>query len=108
MGLERVLPVFKRIEHDADFGETEWHGGRGPLWIQRRARPAQFTGWEAAFRDACLELGYPVRDDLNGPDPYGVSPFPWTIRDGRRQSAVVAYLDPVRPARTWPSSTRPR
>jgi choline dehydrogenase len=93
---ERVLPVFKRIEHDADFGETDWHGGRGPLWIQRRARPSQFTGWEAAFRDACVELGYPVRDDLNGPDPYGVSPFPWTIRDGRRQSVVVAYLDPAR------------
>ncbi len=93
---EQVLPVFKRIEHDVDFGESDWHGGRGPLWIQRRAHPAQFTGWEAAIRDACVELGYPVRDDLNGPDPYGVGPIPWTIRDGRRQSAVVAYLDPAR------------
>jgi choline dehydrogenase len=93
---DRVLPVFRRIEHDADFADTGWHGGHGPLWIQRRARPAQFTGWPAALRDACVELGYPVLDDLNGPDPYGVSAFPWTIRDGRRQSAVVAYLDAAR------------
>ena len=36
---ERVLPVFKRIEHDADFGETEWHAGpRAPL--DRAAGPA--------------------------------------------------------------------
>src|SRR5262249_23434465 len=36
------------------------------------------------------------RDDLNGPDPYGLGPVPWTIRDGLRQSAIVAYLDPAR------------
>src|SRR6185295_9518642 len=33
---KQVLPVFKRIEHDADFGETALHGGSGPVWIERR------------------------------------------------------------------------
>ena len=91
--------MFKRMEHDADFGETELHGSSGPLWVERRARIADFTGWEGAFRDACLDLGYPASDDLNRPDAYGVSPFPWTIKNGRRQSAAIAYLEPIRQRR---------
>ena len=95
-GWEHVLPVFKRLEHDADFGGSDLHGRGGPVWIERRALPSRFTGWEAAFRDACVELGYPVQPDLNGAEPYGVGAFAWTIKDGRRQSAVVAYIDPAR------------
>ena len=93
---EHVLPVFKRIEHDADFGETEIHGGSGPVWVARGSRLADYTGWERAFIDACLELGYPASDDLNVPNPYGAVPIPWTIKDGKRQSTAVAYIGPAR------------
>lgn len=93
---ERVLPVLKRLEHDADFGETEIHGGSGPLWVMRAGRVGDYTGWERAFIDACVALGYPASDDLNVPNPYGVVPWPRTVRDGLRQSAAVAYIEPAR------------
>jgi len=93
---ERVLPVLKRMEHDADFGETEIHGGSGPLWVMRAGKLSDYTGWERAFIDACVALGYPASEDLNVPAPYGVVPWPRTVRDGRRQSAAVAYIEPAR------------
>ena len=93
---DHILPVFKRIEHDADFGETEFHGGSGPVWVERRGKIADYTGWERAFIDACVSLGYPASDDLNVPSPYGVVSIPWTIKDGKRQSAAVAYIGPAR------------
>ena len=34
-GWSHVLGVFRRMEHDVDFGETELHGGHGPLWVKR-------------------------------------------------------------------------
>jgi len=93
---ERVLPVLKRMEHDADFGETEIHGGSGPLWVMRAGKLSDYTGWERAFIDACIALGYPASEDLNVPNPYGVVPWPRTVRDGLRQSAAVAYIEPAR------------
>jgi choline dehydrogenase len=43
-----------------------------------------------------MELGLPICPDQNGLRPFGVVATPTSIKDGRRQSTAVAYLDPAR------------
>src|SRR5262249_59315139 len=50
-----VLPFFRRLEADADFG-GEWHGRRGPVPI-RRHRPAELNPVQAAFIEAACGYG---------------------------------------------------
>jgi choline dehydrogenase len=48
-----------------------------------------------AFVEACLELGYPANDDFNGERLEGAGFNPVSIKKGRRQSAGVAFIEPV-------------
>src|SRR5262249_27438960 len=48
-----------------------------------------------AFIAACKELGYPQTDDFNGPHMLGTGWHHVNIRDGRRHSCRVAYLEPA-------------
>jgi choline dehydrogenase-like flavoprotein len=41
-------------------------------------------------------MGLPKCPDLNVPEPYGVCASPYNIKDGKRQSMVVAYLSLAR------------
>jgi choline dehydrogenase len=41
-------------------------------------------------------MGLPKCPDLNVPEPYGVCASPYNIKDGKRQSTVIAYLDQAR------------
>jgi choline dehydrogenase len=41
-------------------------------------------------------MGLPKCPDLNVPEPYGVCASPYNIKDGKRQSTVVAYLNSAR------------
>lgn len=94
---EDVLPVFKRIESDQDFPDSPHHGDSGPLYVKRRLgfdRPMQ--GLEAALTETARLLGLPQCPDQNVPNPYGVAVSADCVKDGKRQSAVVAYLDPAR------------
>lgn len=47
--------------------------------------------WLAAAR----ELGLPITDDFNGPNPEGLGCYQLTIRNGRRRSAADAFLRPA-------------
>jgi choline dehydrogenase len=44
---------------------------------------------------AAAELGLPVTDDFNGPQPEGFGCYQVSIRDGRRWSAADAFLRPA-------------
>ncbi len=88
---EQCLPAFKRLETDLDF-ENEWHGREGPLPI-RRHTPAELVPWQAAFVEACLELGFPKAADTNDPTTTGVGPHAMNKIDGQRISAARAYLE---------------
>jgi choline dehydrogenase len=46
--------------------------------------------------EAAEALGLPRCDDLNVAEPYGICASPYNIRDGRRLSTAVAWLDPAR------------
>ena len=94
---EDCLPILKRIESDQDFGDRPQHGSDGPLNVERPTSPAAVEGGLVkAVIDRAVSLGLPLGDDWNVPDPAGVLPRASNVKDGRRQSASVAYLDPSR------------
>src|SRR5690349_11521082 len=94
---ENVLPVLKRIEADQDFPDSSIHGNSGPIYIKRKHLfDVPLSAHEQALLDAAVTLGLPVFDDQNEPNPYGIAPTARNIKDGRRQSAALAYIGPAR------------
>lgn len=89
-GWEHCLPAFKRLESDRDF-DNEWHGQRGPIPIHRHP-PSELVRWQAAFVEACRELGFPDAPDSNDPTTTGVGPHAMNKIDGERMSAARCYL----------------
>ena len=86
-----VLPYFKRCE-SWEKGENAWRGGDGPLSvIGTRNRDPLFDGW----LDAAREADWPFTDDYNGKEQEGFGLAQWTIKNGRRGSASVAFLRPA-------------
>jgi len=87
-----VLPYFRRQEH-WEGGADQYRGGDGPLSTQasRYADPLV-----DAYMRAGLEAGFAYTRDYNKEDQEGFAPWQMTIRNGRRCSAAVAYLHPVR------------
>ena len=91
-GWDDVLPLFRRAENQ-ERGEDDYHGVGGPLNVSnmRLKRPI-CDAWVAAAQNE----GYPFNTDYNGASQEGVGYFQLTARNGRRCSAAVAYLNPVK------------
>jgi choline dehydrogenase len=87
---DACLPAFRRLEHDLDFAD-EYHGTSGPLPIRRHTTP-ELVPVQAAFMEACAELGLPPCPDSNAPGRTGFGPHAMNKIDGRRISAAEAYL----------------
>ena len=88
-----VLPYFKKLETDADFGEP-FHGVEGPMPIQRHRR-AGWSGFTRTVVKIFADMGYAEQDDQNGPWADGVFPTSVNLdQHGRRASTAVAYLSP--------------
>lgn len=87
-----VLPLFKRSERNERGGDA-FHGDQGNLSVSdmRIQRPIT-DAWVAAAQAA----GYRFNPDYNGQDQEGVGFFQLTARNGRRCSAAVAFLHPVK------------
>lgn len=91
---EKCLPAFKRLETDLDF-DNEWHGQSGPTPI-RRHPPEELVPWQAAFLEACAELGFHYTADHNDPtQSTGYGPHAMNKIDGERMSAARCYLRPA-------------
>ena len=94
---ENVLPVLKRIESDRDYPDSPLHGRDGPLYIKR---PFTFdmpmSGPVKAFIESAVKMGLTLCPDLNIPNPLGICLAPYNIKNGKRQSTTVAYLEPAR------------
>jgi choline dehydrogenase len=94
---EKCLPIMKRIESDQDFPDSPIHGSSGPLYVKRPFTldmPASPP--VRAFIDSAYAMGLRKCPDLNVPEAYGVCASPYNIKDGKRQSTVVAYLNGAR------------
>jgi 4-pyridoxate dehydrogenase len=86
-----VLPYFKRAE-TWEGGGSDTRGADGPLGVEySRVADPLYHAWIEAGRAA----GYPVIADASSGTPEGFARSQYTIRNGRRSSAAVAYLKPV-------------
>jgi choline dehydrogenase len=87
----QCLPAFKRLETDLDF-DNEWHGQDGPIPIRRHPK-SELVTWQAAFLEACAELGFAPCEDTNDPRATGAGPHAMNkTKEGQRVSAARAYL----------------
>jgi choline dehydrogenase len=89
---EDILPYFRKSE-DNDRLVNRYHGQGGPLWVSDQVGPHKLT---RAFVRAVQQYGLPFNPDFNGETMYGAGFYQVTCRDGRRRSAAVSYLHPVR------------
>jgi choline dehydrogenase len=90
---DAVLPAFRRLEADADFGDRPGHGADGPVPV---ARPREGHPLADGVAAASAELGYPAEPDKNGDGPPGYGPVPLTVSGGVRINTAMAYLSPRR------------
>ena len=95
-----VLPYFRKLENDLDYGDDPIHGTDGPISIKRHPRE-QWSRLLQAFEDACIHQGHPLFPDSNGEHGTGVGPAPrGMLADGDRASTLSTYL---RSARSRPN-----
>lgn len=90
---DTVLPYYRRQETDLNYGQSELHGGSGPIPVTRSSSPHPLT---AAFARACAELGFPPEPDKNAQGRPGYGPLPVNVVDGIRINTAIAYLNPIR------------
>jgi choline dehydrogenase len=87
-----VLPYFRKSERNWR-GETERHGGSGPLAVARADLSDPLT---AALHDTARRKGHRVVEDFEADDPDGFALPDLTIGGGRRASASRAFLHPAK------------
>ena len=92
---EKVLPAFKRLERDLDFGDRDYHGDAGPITIRRYPRDEMLPQHQAFLETARL-LDYPDCADQNDPYGWGSGPQPMNKLGRLRISCAVGYLAPAR------------
>jgi 5-(hydroxymethyl)furfural/furfural oxidase len=86
-----VLPYFKKLETDADFGES-LHIWSGLVSIQRHRR-AGWTGFTRALAPVSADMGYAMQEDQNGTWADGVFPTTFNVdQQGRRGSAARVFV----------------
>jgi choline dehydrogenase len=90
---DRVLPAFRRLEADRDFGDHPAHGRDGPVPV---ARTAPASPLAEAFGAAAEELGFPAEPDKNAGGAPGYGPVPFNVENGLRVNTAMAYLAPRR------------
>jgi choline dehydrogenase len=90
-GFTDVLPYFRQLEADAEFGDRPWHGDAGPIPVSRY--PAlDLTEAGAAGLTALEAAGFPLIEDHNRPGAVGAARMPMSSRDGIRVTSADAYL----------------
>ena len=91
-GYDQVLEYFKKSE-DQEKGAGKFHGVGGPLTV---SDPREKHPMADAYIKAAINSGYKLNDDFNGSEQEGFGYQQWTTRNGRRCSAAVGFLNPVR------------
>ena len=91
---DAVLPAFRRLEADREFGDRPEHGVDGPVPVTRAPGGHPLAD---AFAAAAAELGHPAEPDKNsGGSRPGYGPVPFNVVDGVRINTAMAYLSPRR------------
>jgi choline dehydrogenase-like flavoprotein len=90
-GWSDLLPYFRKAEGNVR-GESELHGGDGPVVVSEPRSPRPLT---KLFIEAAINAGLPANKDFNGPTQAGVGMNQTYTKNGRRWSAADAYLRPA-------------
>lgn len=91
---QHMLPYFRRIETDQDFG-GDFHGRSGPIPI-RRYREDELAPVQLAFMRTMRAMGYPETPDNNDPGSTGLAPHPMNKQGSTRMSVAICYVEPAR------------
>lgn len=91
-GWSTMKEAFKAIE-DHELGADDQRGAGGPVHIS--TGKFRYPVSEALVQ-AGEQMGLPRKEDLNHGDQEGVGYYLHNIKNGKRQSAAVAFLDPAR------------
>ncbi len=92
---EKIVPYFRKSEHDLDIQDNYCHGSDGPMPVRRR-QTGPVPQIQQAFHAACLAAGFAVCNDKNGLHPAGIGLTPSNNIDGVRVSTAMAHLSQVR------------
>lgn len=88
-----LAPYFARLEAQEDRTDARI-GTTGPQTVTN-AGDHDPNPMSRVFLDACAELGFPRTPDFNGPTMLGAGWHHIDVKDGRRQGALVSYLEPA-------------
>ena len=90
-----VLPLLQRLER-SDRGASDGRGGDGPVNVVSQYERHPLI---ASVIEAAQQAGLPYNPDYNGHGPRdGAAYIELNLKDGKRHSASLAYLAPVRDA----------
>ncbi len=92
---QKLLPYFRKLETDTDYGSDDFHGNDGPI-IAHRFKRETWLPAQVAFYEACRAAGFPDSPDHNHPDSTGIGPIPLNNPNGIRFSTALGYLDQAR------------
>src|SRR5882724_8112217 len=92
---DKVLPYFRKSEHDLDIQDNYCHGSEGPMPVRRR-QTGPVPALQQAFHEACVEAGFGTTQDKNGLHPAGLGVTPSNNIEGVRMSTAMTHLGPVR------------
>lgn len=87
-----MLPYYRKSERNERWA-NEYHGTNGPWNV---AEPRCLSPLTGTFIDAAQAAGIPANPDFNGATQEGVGYFQVNQRDGKRHSAVAAFLASAR------------
>ena len=88
-----VLPIFRDMESYQGDADDEYRGRTGPLKVTESNETGPL--YDALIK-AAGQVGIGYTKDYNGAKQDGIGMTQATIRNGRRMSTAVCYLDPAR------------
>jgi 5-(hydroxymethyl)furfural/furfural oxidase len=91
-GWNDVLPYYRKLENDLDFG-GDMHGRNGPVPI-RRTKPDDWAPLSKAVHAFAQERQVPFIADMNADFRDGYGAVPMSNWPDKRASAAICYLDP--------------
>jgi len=89
-GWDDVLPFFRKLETDHDFG-GDLHGGNGPIGV-RRVFQDQWAEHAKVYSQVLEKSGLPLLPDQNGCFEDGHFPVPISNVADQRVTAAMGYL----------------
>lgn len=91
-GWDDVLPIFRRLEDDLDYGTEPYHGIGGPVPVVRRDESEWGSG-DRLLADAAIAAGHAWEPDYHRPGALGVSRTASHIRMGVRVTSYDGYVE---------------